>query len=42
MFFGVTQPFAIGEEIPVQLTFEHAGVMDVALSVRTGATQGQH
>jgi periplasmic copper chaperone A len=42
MFFGVTQPFAIGEEIPVQLTFEHAGVMDVALPVRTGATQGQH
>jgi copper(I)-binding protein len=42
MFFGVTQPFAVGEEIPVQLTFEHAGVMDIALPVRTGATHGQH
>jgi copper(I)-binding protein len=41
MFIGVTQPFAVGEEIPVQLTFEHAGVMDIALPVRTGIVHGQ-
>jgi copper(I)-binding protein len=42
MFFGVTQPFAPGEEIPVQLTFEQAGVMDIALPVQAGGSQGQH
>jgi copper(I)-binding protein len=42
MFIGVTQPFAEGEEIPVQLTFEQAGVMDIALPVRTGVVHDQH
>jgi copper(I)-binding protein len=42
MFFGVTQPFSPGEEIPVQLTFEQAGVMDIALPVQTGAAHSQH
>lgn len=41
MFFGVTQPFAPGEEIPVQLTFENAGVMDIALPVQTAGSQSQ-
>ncbi|HEX8901480.1 copper chaperone PCu(A)C [Vitreimonas sp.] len=40
MFFGVTQPFTVGEEIPVQLTFANAGVIDVNLQVRTGAMHG--
>jgi copper(I)-binding protein len=37
MFTGVTQPFAVGEEIPVTLTFENAGVREIMLSVRTNA-----
>lgn len=36
MFIGVTEPFATGEEIPVTLTFEHAGDMAVTLPVRRG------
>jgi periplasmic copper chaperone A len=36
MFFGVTQPFAEGEEIPVTLTFERAGAVDVTLPVQRG------
>lgn len=41
MFYGVTQPFAEGETIPVTLTFEHAGAIDVSLPVqRPGATHG--
>lgn len=40
MFFGVTQPFTVGEEIPVQLTFANAGVIDVNLQVRAGAMHG--
>jgi hypothetical protein len=40
MFFGVTQPFTVGEEIPVQLTFANAGVIDLNLQVRTGAMHG--
>lgn len=40
MFFGVTQPFALGEEIPVTLTFANAGAIDVVLPVRAGATHG--
>lgn len=40
MFFGVTQPFTVGEEIPVQLTFANAGVVDVNLQVRAGAMHG--
>lgn len=42
MFTGVTQPFVEGEEIPVQLTFEHAGTMDIALPVRMGTGSGGH
>jgi len=34
MFFGVTQPFAAGETIPVTLSFANAGDVQVALSVR--------
>jgi len=34
MFYDVTQPFAVGETIPVQLTFEHGGVVDATLTVR--------
>jgi copper(I)-binding protein len=42
MFFGVTQPFTEGETIPVRLTFEQAGEMDVSLPVRrqTGEHSG--
>lgn len=36
MFIGVTQPFAQGEDIPVTLTFEHAGAIEVTLPVRAG------
>jgi hypothetical protein len=39
MFFGVTQPFAEGEEIPLVLTFEDAGAINVALPVRRAAAQ---
>lgn len=43
MFFGVTQPFAEGETIPVTLTFEHAGTIEVALPVqRAGAASASH
>ena len=42
MFTGVTQPFVEGEEIPVQLTFEHAGAMDITLPVRPGTGSGGH
>jgi periplasmic copper chaperone A len=34
MFFGVTQPFVEGEAIPLRLTFERAGELDVSLPVR--------
>lgn len=34
MFHGLDQPFAAGESVPVQLTFEHAGVIETTLSVR--------
>ncbi len=36
MFIGVTAPFADGEEIPVTLTFEHAGTIEATLPVRAG------
>lgn len=36
MFVGVTQPFAAGEDIPVTLSFEHAGTIEVTLPVRAG------
>ena len=43
MFYGVTQPFAVGETIPVRLTFEHAGDVDVSLPVRRpGAASAEH
>ncbi len=44
MFFGVTQPFAEGEQIPVRLSFERAGEIDVALPVRrtAGGVHGAH
>jgi periplasmic copper chaperone A len=43
MFYGVTQPFAEGETIPVRLTFEHAGDIDVSLPVRRpGASHTSH
>lgn len=41
MFYGVAQPFAEGEEIPVQFTFEHAGIIAVVLPVRRSAPQDQ-
>jgi copper(I)-binding protein len=34
MFYGVAEPFAEGQEIPVHLTFENAGAIDVTLPVR--------
>lgn len=42
MFMGVTQPFAEGEEIPVQLTFETAGVKDIVLQVRRAGAPPAH
>lgn len=41
MFFGVTQPFTLGEEIPVTLTFERTGTVDVMLPVRAAAERGE-
>src|SRR5262249_45638679 len=35
MFTGVKQPFTPGEQIPVDLTFAHAGKIHVTLDVRT-------
>lgn len=37
MFFGVSEPFAEGQTIPVHLVFETAGAIDVDLPVRRGA-----
>jgi periplasmic copper chaperone A len=42
MFYGVTTPFNEGETIPVQLTFENAGVVDVVLPVRRDAPAAEH
>jgi periplasmic copper chaperone A len=42
MFYGVTQPFAEGETIQVQLEFEHAGAMTVSLPVRRPGAQASH
>lgn len=40
MFFGVTEPFVEGQEIPLQLSFENAGAIDVILPVhRTGPAE---
>lgn len=40
MFIGVAQPFVEGEEIPVSLTFEHAGQVEASFSVRRGEGHG--
>ncbi len=37
MFYGVSPPFTLDEEIRVQLSFENAGVVEVTLPVRTPA-----
>jgi hypothetical protein len=42
MFNGVTAPFAEGQRIPVQLTFEHAGAVSVELPVSRTAPEHQH
>ncbi len=42
MFYDITTPFAEGEEVPVTLTFERAGAVDVALPVRRPATGAAH
>lgn len=34
MFTGLDHPFTAGENIPLRLSFEHAGVRDITLSVR--------
>lgn len=39
MFYGVSEPFAEGQSIPVQLVFETAGTIDVTLPVRRGAPE---
>jgi hypothetical protein len=39
MFNGVTQPFALGETIPVQLSFEHAGQVSADLPVSRSAPE---
>ena len=42
MFNGVTTPFAEGERVPVQLTFQHAGAVSVELTVSRSAPAHQH
>ena len=45
MFYEIATPFAEGETIPVTLTFERAGAVDVALPVQrpaAGAGHGGH
>jgi copper(I)-binding protein len=39
MFYGVRQPFAEGEGIPVELAFETAGTVAVTLPVRRGGPE---
>lgn len=39
MFYGVTQPFTVGESIPVTLTFERAGEVNANLDVRRPTTE---
>jgi copper(I)-binding protein len=34
MFYGVAPPFREGEQIPVELSFERAGRIDIVLEVR--------
>lgn len=38
MFFGVTEPFTDGEQIPVTLSFERAGEIQALLTVRAGGS----
>ncbi len=33
MFFALPTPFALGEEVPVTLTFAHAGAVEISLPV---------
>jgi copper(I)-binding protein len=40
MFFGVTQPFTEGEEIPVELRFQSGTVINVSLAVRRSGNDG--
>jgi len=40
MFFGVNEPFANGQSIPVRLVFEHAGAINVTLPVQRTAPVG--
>lgn len=42
MFYGVSQPFVAGETIPVRLTFESAGDVEVAMPVRRSAETHRH
>ncbi len=42
MFNNVTAPFTEGERIPLQLTFEHAGVVSAQLPVSRTAPEHQH
>lgn len=39
MFYGVSEPFAEGQNIDVRLVFETAGTIDVSLPVRRGASE---
>lgn len=42
MFFGVGEPFAEGQSIPVHLVFETAGAMDVTLPVQRSPIRHAH
>jgi periplasmic copper chaperone A len=42
MFYEITAPFAEGEDVPVTLTFERAGAVDVSLPVRRPAAESSH
>lgn len=42
MFMGVGEPFAEGGKVPVTLSFEHAGSVELTLPVRSAGGGGQH
>jgi copper(I)-binding protein len=42
MFYEITTPFAEGEDVPVTLTFERAGPVDVSLPVRRPTAESSH
>lgn len=42
MFIGVTEPFALGESVPVTLTFANAGTVDAMLTVTATAPAAEH